>query len=86
MLRGLNGLTAMVVSFCAELQPAWLPTGTVVSPEMASTFGAGSRYGLGLPMNSWHSADSAGSSVTRSSSPWLNCSFSSSLGTLWSAC
>jgi hypothetical protein len=85
MLRGLNGLTAIEVSFCALLQPAWLPTVTVVSPTIWSTFGAGLRYGLGWVTNSWQSAEMSGSSSPSPSSSSPRSSLSSGLGTRCSA-
>ena len=42
-------LKEKVVSFCAALQPVCVPTGTMVSPLIASTFGASAWYGLEPP-------------------------------------
>ncbi len=67
MFLGLYGLTAMLVSFWAVEQPVCEPTGTIVSPLIWSRFGAGLRYGFGLPTKSWHRAESAGSSAPSSS-------------------
>src|SRR6266568_4363444 len=81
MLRGLNGLTATVVSFCGVLQPAELPAAPIASPLMVSTFAPNAWYGVGCPMKLWHRADTVGSSPL-SSPPSANCSFNSGLGTL----
>ena len=81
MLRGFDGLTAIEVSFWALLQPAWLPTVTVVSPTIWSTFGAGFRYGLGLATKSWQSAEMFGPSSPSPSSSSARTSLSSGLGT-----
>jgi hypothetical protein len=78
MFCGLFGLTAIVVSFCAALQPVCEPTGTTVSPTIWSTLGAGSGYGLGWPRKSWQSALRLGASCRFSFSSLSNC-FSSRL-------
>src|SRR2546423_6415571 len=82
-MRGLYGLTAIVVSFCAVLQPAWVPTELRPSSAMVSTLGASRWYGFGLPMKLWHSADRSASSPPSSSPSSASTSLSSSLGTLW---
>jgi hypothetical protein len=48
----LFGFTAIEVSFCALLQPVWVPALTIVSPLIWSTFGAGLRYGFAWLMKS----------------------------------
>src|SRR3954468_19308720 len=80
MLFGFRGLTAIVVSFCAALQPFCEPTGTTVSPTIWSTFGAGFPYGFGWPRYDWQSADCVGSSGSGSSSS-ARTSFSNGLWT-----
>src|SRR5436305_13389024 len=85
MLRGLVLLTAIVVSFCAALHPCCEPTGTIVSPLITSTLGAGLRYGFGTSGGTyfWQRADAVGESWPSSSSS-ASRSLSRSLGTVCS--